>query len=99
MAFQHVLGVGWQTVRKVHVKLHYEISSLLRVLGKGQPLSCYGLPHSWFDDLRDLHIARFPVYRGDCNRATAQRLESEKWGGWEKNQSLFFIKTLTFLHR
>lgn len=97
MALQHVLGVGRQTFRKVHVKLHYEIPSLLRVLGERQPLPRYGLPHSWFYDIRDLHIARFPVYRRHRDRATAQRLESEKQegGGISQSVALFFIETLT----
>lgn len=74
MPFQDILGISGQRVRKVHIKLHHQVAPLLWVFREGQTLSGNSLSHARLDDVRDLHVARLPVYRGDGDRASAQRL-------------------------
>lgn len=74
MPFQDVLGISGQRVRKIHVKLHHQIPPLFGVFGEGETLSSNSLSHARLDDVGDLHVARVPVYRGNSDRASTQRL-------------------------
>lgn len=67
MPFQDVLGVSGQRVRKVNIKLHHQVPPLLWVFWQGETLSGNSLSHARLDDIRDLHVARLPVYRGNSN--------------------------------
>lgn len=67
MPFQDILGISGQRLGKVNVELHHQIPSLLGVFGEGETLSGYSLSHARLDDIRDLHVARLPVYRGHCD--------------------------------
>lgn len=62
MALQDVLGISGQGVGKVNIKLHHQVTPLLWVFGEGETLSSNSLAHTGLDDIRDLHVARLPVY-------------------------------------
>lgn len=87
MPFQDVLGVAGQRVRKVDVKLHHQVPSLLGVFGEGETLPGNSLSHAGLDDIGDLHVARLPVYRRHGNRASAQRLKKAEMRKSENQES------------
>lgn len=81
MPFQDISGICRQRLGKVHIKLHHQVSSLLGVFGERETLSGYSFSHAGLDDVRDLHVARLPVYRRHGDGASAQRLWRQEYEG------------------
>lgn len=99
MPFQDISGVCRQRLGKVHIKLHHQVSSLLGVFGERETLSGYSFSHAGLDDVRDLHVARLPVYRRHGDGASAQRLWRQEYeckvsiGGRTATHTLTTAKT------